>query len=141
MDMSMASRRQTGFTLIELMIAVAIVAILTAIAYPAYQRYVARTHRDAAAACMSQYAQFMEQFYTANLRYNGAGFAAPVLGCRTENNLLTRYNVQLRSSTATTYVVEAIPTQVQTSTEQPQCGTLAIANTGTRTPANAECWR
>jgi len=137
----MANRTQVGFTLIELMIAVAIVAILTAIAYPAYQRYVARTNRDAAAACMSQYAQFMEQFYTANLRYDGAGFTAPVLGCRQENNLLSRYAVQLRSSTATTYVIEAVPTQVQTAAEQPQCGTLSITNTGARSPANADCWR
>jgi type IV pilus assembly protein PilE len=137
----MASYRQSGVTLIELMITVAIVAILAAIAYPSYQRYVARTHRDAAAACMSQYAQFMEQFYTANLRYNGAGFAAPVLSCRQENSLLTRYTVQLRSSTETTYVIEAVPTQVQTATEQPQCGTLSITNTGTRSPGNADCWR
>ena len=137
----MASHRELGFTLIELMIAVAIVAILTAIAYPSYQRYVARTHRDAAAACMSQYAQFMEQFYTANLRYNGAGFAAPALGCRQENGLLTRYTVQLRSSTETTNVIEAAPTQVQTAAEQPQCGTLSITNTGLRSPGNADCWR
>jgi type IV pilus assembly protein PilE len=140
--MSMA-RRPTGMTLIELMIAVAIVAILTAIAYPAYQRYVARTHRDAAAACLSQYAQFMEQFYTANMRYNGAGFVAPSLGCRQENSLATRYTVQLRpnSNTASAYVIEAIPTQVQTAAESAQCGTLTITNTGARTPANVECWR
>jgi type IV pilus assembly protein PilE len=139
----MASRRQIGMTLIELMIAVAIVAILSAIAYPAYQRYVARTHRDAAAACMSQYAQFMEQFYTANLRYNGALFVTPDLGCRQENNLATRYAVRLRpdSNTQTAYIIEAVPTQVQTAAEQPQCGTLLITNTGARTPTTAECWR
>ena len=143
MDMSMVSRRQVGMTLIELMIVVAIVAILAAIAYPSYQRYVARTHRDSAAACMSQYAQFMEQFYTANLRYDGAGFVAPVLGCRLESNLLTRYTVQLRpgSNTESAYVIEAVPTQLQTAAEQPQCGTRSITNARTRSPPNAECWR
>lgn len=139
----MARYRHSGMTLIELMIAVAIVAILTAIAYPAYQHYVARTHRDAAAGCMSQYAQFMEQFYTANLRYNGAGFVAPSLGCRQENNLAARYTVQLRpnSNTAAAYIIEAVPTQLQTAAERPQCGTLTLTNTGARAPTNVECWR
>jgi type IV pilus assembly protein PilE len=137
----MTSRRQSGVTLIELMIAVAIVAILTAIAYPSYQRYVARTHRDAAAGCMSQYVQFMERFYTSNMRYNGTGFTAPSLPCRQENSLDRRYTVQLRSSTATAYTIEAIPTQLQSAADPLQCGTLAINNFGTRTPTNNECWR
>jgi type IV pilus assembly protein PilE len=142
--MSMTSRRQSGVTLIELMVAVAIVAILTAIAYPSYQRYVARTHRDAATACMSQYAQFMERYYTANLRYNaptGGAFTAPSLPCRLENNLNRRYAVQLRSNTETEYVIEAVPTQLQTSTDALQCGTLTINNAGTRNPTIADCWR
>lgn len=140
----MASRRQAGVTLIELMIAVGIVAILAAIAYPSYQRYVARTHRDAAAACMSQYVQFMERFYTANMRYNGTGFAPPSLPCRQENSLDRRYTVQLRpnsNDTGTAYTIEALPTTLQTAADPLQCGTLSINNLGTRNPTNNECWR
>lgn len=142
----MTSRRQSGVTLIELMVAVAIVAILTAIAYPSYQRYIARTHRNAATACMSQYAQFMERYYSANLRYNaptGGAFTPPSLPCRLENNMNRRYTVQLQpnSNSETAYIIEALPTQLQTSTDALQCGTLSITNRGARTPTNADCWR
>lgn len=144
----MTSRRQSpraaaGVTLIELLIAVGIVAILSAIAYPSYQRYVARTHRDAAAACLSQYAQFMERYYTTNMRYTGTG-SVPSLPCRQENDLNRRYLVQLRSgATESTYTVEAIPTDLQRDLDALQCGTLSIDQTGTRRAgtAGAACWR
>lgn len=135
----MASRRQTGVTLVELMIAVAIVAILTAIAYPSYQRYVARTHRDAAAACMSQVAQRLERFYTANMNYTGAPTAA--LPCQQEGNLNLRYTISVSASTASTYTIQAAPTQLQTSTDALSCGTLSITSAGRRTPTNNDCWR
>ena len=139
----MMSRRQSGVTLIELMIAVAIVAILAAIAYPSYQRYVARTNRDAAAACMSQYVQYMERFYSANMRYDGAGFTPPSLPCRLENSLDRRYAVRLQpnSNTASAYLIEAIPTSLQTAADPLQCGPLTINNFGTRSPVNNDCWR
>lgn len=122
-----------GVTLIELMIAVAIVAILAAIAYPAYQRYVARTHRNAAAACMSQYAQSMERYYTTNMRYTGAPVSVTTLPCRQENGLDRRYAVRLREPvTAAAYTVEAVPTDLQRATDALQCGTLTLNQTGTR---------
>jgi type IV pilus assembly protein PilE len=121
---------------------VAIVAILTAIAYPSYQRYVARTHRNAATACMSHYAQWMERYYTTNLNYNGPN-STPSLACRLENDLNRRYTVQLRpdSNTQSAYTIEAVPTQLQAGQDPNQCGTLSLTNTGRRTPANNECWR
>ena len=51
--------RSRGFTLIELMIVVAIIAILAAIAYPTYTNYITKTRRNAATACLSEYANYM----------------------------------------------------------------------------------
>ena len=63
-------RSAAGFTLIELMITVAIVAILAGIALPSYSAYVARARRADARTQLLQAAQFMQRFYAANDRYN-----------------------------------------------------------------------
>jgi len=143
----MASRKQSGVTLIELMVAVAIVAILSAIAYPSYQRYVARTHRNAATACMSQYAQVMEQHYTANLSYVGAPPIATPQPCSRENDLNRRYTIAVRagSVTARTYIIDATPIGTQAAVDGAQCGTLTLDQSGARftsVTANRDvCWR
>jgi len=62
-------RRRAGFTLVELMIAVAIVAILAAIAYPSYQEQIRKANRADAQADLLNLAQFMERYYTQNNRY------------------------------------------------------------------------
>lgn len=133
-----ASRRASaGVTLIELMIAVAIVGILTAIAYPSYQSYIARTNRGAAASCLLQYAQFMERYYTTNLTYVDA---EPELGCSTENDLNRRYTIELDDDlTQGTYTLTATPTQLQTRADTQQCGVLTLDQTGARTPTTG-CW-
>lgn len=65
----MKSGRQNGFTLIELMITVVIIAILASIALPAYQEYVKRGHRAAAQSEMMDIANLQQQLLLANRRY------------------------------------------------------------------------
>lgn len=136
--------RGAGFTLIELMIVVAVIAILAAIAYPSYVNYITKTNRKAAEGCLSEYANFMERYYTTNLRYDkdpsGNNLAWPTLDCatpqQTGNNY--KYTDVLGQST---YVITATPKGAQLIRDT-QCGTLTLDQAGTRTSASAvaTCW-
>ena len=138
--MTTALRRESGFTLIELMIVVSIIGVLAAIAIPAYTAYVTRGNRSAARACASEMTQFMERYYTTNLTYVGA---APVLGCQTEGGLDTRYTLTLAGLAQNTYSVVATPIGAQLSHDT-KCGVLSVDQAGTRTVSgtgtSAECW-
>ncbi len=73
-------KKHKGFTLIELMITIVIVAILASIAIPSYRQYVIRGNRTAAQAAMMEIATRQQQFFVANRTYATAaqlGFALP----------------------------------------------------------------
>jgi type IV pilus assembly protein PilE len=74
LDSSAYPTRQTGFSLIELMVAVGIVGILAAIAYPSYQKMAQRTHRSDAVQPLLNYAQMLERCYAQNPAGNPANF-------------------------------------------------------------------
>jgi len=71
-----ATPRLRGFTLVELMIAVALVAILAAIAYPSYREYVKRAHRSSAQSLMLDLANREQQYLLDNRAFLGGGASA-----------------------------------------------------------------
>ncbi|WP_426148396.1 type IV pilin protein [Polaromonas sp. DSR2-3-2] len=139
----MQKRFQLGFTLIELMITVAIIGILAAIALPSYQEYVVRTRRVTAGACLMEMAQFMERQYATAMSY---AVALPTPGCQAELTGLYGFAFATGEPTASTYIIEATPTGAQSN--DTKCGVLSVKHTGakgvstsTSSSVIAECWR
>lgn len=142
-----AARRARGFTLIELMVSVAVVAILAAVAYPNYTSQVVRTRRSAAAGCAVEMAQYMERVYASNLRYDqndGAATVLPNTPCRGE--IANQYTLSFAAGQpqTRTFTVQATP-QGQQASRDAHCGTLTIDQSNTKgrsgTASVADCWR
>lgn len=128
-----------GFTLIEVMIVVAVIAILAAIAVPNYQEYVRRGYRSEARAGLLQAAQWMERAATATGVYPTAlpGSLAGVPS--------NRYTIAFADGhTNGEFTLNATPRQSQ---QGDKCGTLTLSNTGQRGASGStsgdlvtECW-
>lgn len=131
--------RTRGVTLIELIIAVAVVAILAAIAFPSYQEQVRKTRRADGKAELMETAQQLERCYTRFSRYNdgNCGVALPF------NSSEGYYVVSATAITASAFTLDATPLGAQAN--DTRCGVLRLTSTGLQgsqgqsTDAN-ECW-
>jgi len=106
-----------GFTLIELMIVVSIVAILAAVALPAYQGYLVRATRSEAQSALLGFSQAMERFYNRNYSFDGAAAggsttgspAADVFPATAPLDGTAFYNLSIQAADATSYRLRATP--------------------------------
>ncbi|QDL54232.1 type IV pilin protein [Rhodoferax aquaticus] len=133
-------KRNRGFSLIELMITVAIISIVAMIALPNYQEHIIKTRRVLAKACLVELGQLMERQYTTTMSY-----AAAVLpGTTCTQDLSATYTFAFANApTATTFIINATPKGAQSG--DTQCGTMGLNQVGARSASGSktvkECWK
>lgn len=157
---------QRGFTLMELVVVMAVVAILAAIAIPSYTAYIDRGKRAAARAALLDAAGFLERSFTTNGCYNrasvancqaqaGAALTLPAQLTRAPNEGRASYIVTVSfadSATGQAYTLTATPCATAGTCPagsdpfaDAQCGSLTLTQAGTRAITGsgsvADCWQ
>lgn len=136
-------RGNSGFTLIEVMVTVAIVGILAAIAYPSYMAYVVRSNRAAAKSFLLEVTN-RQQRYLLDARSFAADMTA--LQMSAPADVSRNYTITTAPKAGTKppgFTATATPTGSQLNRDA-ACGTLTIDEAGTKTASGADgatkCW-
>lgn len=134
-------KTQIGFTLIELMIVIAILGILAAIGYPSYTQYVLRANRSDGQTALLDLSQRMERCFSEFQAYNNAACEALVAVGGGIDSPDAHYTLTI-AATASTYTATATPQGAQT--DDTKCDALSIDQAGVKTEAGSgtldDCW-
>lgn len=158
-----SSKKQTGFTLIEVMIVVAIIGIISAIAYPSYMEHVRKTRRADGQIKLQELAQLQESYFARNLTY--AANLSGLLGgsLNTVESDEGFYNVTVsavtgpaggaclgtRASPCASYTLQAVPKTGTSQIKDVKCSSYTLNNMGRKTAASGgttstntteQCW-
>jgi len=138
-----------GFSLVELVVTMFVLAILASIAWPSYREHVARSRRAELMAALLEDAQAMQRYYAANNGYTGTDPAPvlPVPSLPRGGGTPTVYAIAIADSTSLTYLLVATRSTGGPMADD-RCGDFTLTETGTRGLRNnaagtdvAGCWR
>lgn len=145
------TNRNSGFTLVELMVVVAIVGIIAAVAFPAYTQYVTKAKRATAKSLLTQVAQRQQQYFMDNKSYTAdlsdLGYPGATLFVDDQGNVSAAtsedsvYTIEVTAQNQTSYTLTATPVNIQADRDT-DCTSLTLDQRGTKghTGAGAECW-
>lgn len=143
--------RQAGVTLLELMVVVAIIAIIASFGYPLYTQHIVRAKRAAGTSMLLQVADRQQQYFMDNKRYASSleslGYTSSPFMMDDQGRLVEAsdperiYNISLSDTTPTSYTATAEPQESQAEKDT-QCASLTLTHTGEKghSGPGPNCW-
>lgn len=133
------SNFKSGFSLIELLITLAIISVLAAIIYPSYNFYIVKIRRSNVSAIMLEVATRLEQYYVKNNKYDGATLSNLAVD---DSSYKDYYQINISAQT-NSYFLQATPIGAQAKSDQ-QCKVLGLDQNGNKTITGESdveyCW-
>jgi type IV pilus assembly protein PilE len=139
-EMKVYRASNSGFTLIEMMIVVVLIAILAGIAYPSYKNYTVKSKRSDAYAALTEAATDQEKFYSQNMRFATSMAALNSLsGLSGTTRMSPDGRYAITTTGGTTYTLTATA-QGDQATADTKCPTITLNSLGVKSGASSDCW-